>query len=505
MKSQGPRAGAEAKHNAALQRRCARELRRLGVLAHPQSPVIVACSGGPDSAALLSLLAASVPGLKLLACYVDHGLRARAAIRRDVAAVRAQARQTGAAVVVRSVAGGFTRAASREAQARTLRYGALLDVAREQRACFVLTAHHADDVAETALLALARGSGLDGLSAIAPRRALGSGAAGHGIVTLARPVLFATRAELKDWLTAHPVRTSLDETNDDTSIRRNAVRRLLAQMEDAAPGTRRNIARAVRLVRGDRAMLDRLAQRAFERSVATRHKHALAARDLRSLSRPLLRRVVRLALRHAVGSTRGFSGPQCESIINAIKQGRGGTYQAGDARVLLSAGVLRISAAQVKQTEKAVRHAVSVPQRLSGAVNTPWGVLTFDRGASRAAKNIAPFAATLFLDPTQLQQAACEVRLPRPGDKCIPAGRRSAVPLARFLAKAGIPQDRRSRVALLCAENRIAAVLGLRATEPYAARPGGRSIAVRWQPVTNADNGSIKLTATEGAPESFYE
>ncbi|MDQ6780676.1 MAG: hypothetical protein M3Z37_05930, partial [Candidatus Eremiobacteraeota bacterium] len=139
MKSHGPRVGAEAKHNEALQRRCARELQRLGVLSQGQATVVVACSGGPDSAALLSLLAATASGLKLIACYIDHGLRARAAIRRDVAAVRAQARRARAATIVRSVAGGFTHAGSREAQARSLRYAALLEVAREHQAGFVLT------------------------------------------------------------------------------------------------------------------------------------------------------------------------------------------------------------------------------------------------------------------------------------------------------------------------------------------------------------------------------
>ncbi|MDQ6781395.1 MAG: tRNA(Ile)-lysidine synthetase, partial [Candidatus Eremiobacteraeota bacterium] len=335
---------------------------------------------------------------------------------------------------------------------------------------------------------------------------LGPDRARQAIVTLARPLLSATRAELQGWLAAHPVRVSVDETNADTNIRRNAVRALLAQLEVVTPGARRNIARAVSLLRGDRTTLDRITQQAFERSIATRDKHALAVLGLRRLPRPLLRRVVRLAVRNAAGSLRDFSQSQCEAIVDAIRQARGGSYQAGVARASLSAGLLRITpSSQTSQADNAAEQSVRVRFRLVRPIETPWGVLTFGRRPSRADKSLAPFAATLFLDAARLKHMAFQVRLPKTGDTCIPAGRRSAVSLARFLAKAGIPHDRRSSVVLLCAENRIAAVLGLRAMEPYAARLGAASIAVRWQPVTNADNGSINRTTTEGAPDSLYE
>src|SRR5690606_23396020 len=121
----------------------------------PGAAVDVAVSGGPDSLALLAL--ASAAGCAVTAHHVDHGLRPGSAAEADVVATAAR---FGAAFVAHRVE--VTPGPNLEARARAARYRALPDGA--------LTGHTADDQAETVLLNVLRGTGLDGLAGYRPER-----------------------------------------------------------------------------------------------------------------------------------------------------------------------------------------------------------------------------------------------------------------------------------------------------------------------------------------------
>src|SRR5207244_5164116 len=107
---------------------------------------------------------------------------------------------------------------SLEATARRLRYAWLADVAAEVGAGWVATGHTADDQAETVLHRLLRGTGLQGLRGIAPRRELAPG------VGLVRPLLRTTRAEVIAYLQELDQPFRLDSTNSDLSRMRNRIR-----------------------------------------------------------------------------------------------------------------------------------------------------------------------------------------------------------------------------------------------------------------------------------------
>ena len=202
----------------------------------------MAVSGGADSAAALLLAREAMPDAILHAVYVDHGLRPRAGIERDIAAVRAQARHAGADVIARKVRVP-RRGVSLEAAARAERYRALVRVAREVGAPVIITGHHRDDVVETMLLALVRGSGLDGLAAMRAQRQLAPG------IALLRPLLQYGKAQLREFVRASGVAVAGDETNADLRLRRNAVRALVRELERAVPGASRSIAARLRCSR----------------------------------------------------------------------------------------------------------------------------------------------------------------------------------------------------------------------------------------------------------------
>ncbi len=182
----------------------------------PGEHLLVACSGGPDSVALLDLLArhGSRWGFRLSAASVDHGLRPEAA--EDVETARRLAERHGIpfhALRLRLSPGGDLQARARDA-----RYAALLARAEAIGADAIVTGHHHDDQAETVLLRLLRGAGVSGLGAMAVRRPLSPR------VDLARPLLEASRAEIIAYLRHHGLAFRLDPSNRDPRHLRVRIR-----------------------------------------------------------------------------------------------------------------------------------------------------------------------------------------------------------------------------------------------------------------------------------------
>ena len=428
----------------------------------------MATSGGADSAAALLLLRRAAPKARLIACYVDHGIRPKTSIARDIAAVRAQAHAANASVRIRQAVLEPKAAGSPEERARHARYEALAGVASEEGARFVITGHQQDDLTETSLLALARGSGIDGVAAMRPLRALSNG------VMLARPLLWANKARCEQLLHDLLVPTSQDETNADTGIPRNAVRALLQKLDRALPGASRGIARSAALLADDKTLLERLSSAAWRRSRVA-DSDLLSTATLRRMPIALVRRVIRYAVAASGASLRDFSFEHCDAIALAIKAKRGGRFHAGAATVVLSAGKLAVESPHARAPK--VFAAVTIDlETLPRDIDTALGHATLALAAKR------PSRSAQRLDLRAMKSAGTvEIRLPQHGDACIPSGRSRPISLARFLGKSGVPKSRRGAMPLLCAGGRIAAVLGLRVMEPYKPKEKGPVVEVTWR------------------------
>ncbi len=204
------------------------------------SRLVVAVSGGRDSVTLLHLLrfGAGLPDVALVAAHLDHAMRPDSG--GDAAWVRGLCRAWG--VPCRTAR--LDRAPSDEAGARRARYAFLEEVRAGEGADAVLTAHHADDQAETVLFRAARGTGPGGLAGILPRRE----------PAVWRPLLQADRADLRAWARAHGVRWRTDPTNRAPRPRNVLRHEILPRLEEAvAPGTTRALAGLARRAREDEA------------------------------------------------------------------------------------------------------------------------------------------------------------------------------------------------------------------------------------------------------------
>jgi tRNA(Ile)-lysidine synthase len=212
--------------------------------------VLVACSGGADSLALLAGACFELPhaGRRCGAVVVDHGLQPGSA---DVAKrAAAQARGMGAdpvQVATAVVSGG----GGPEAAARTARYAALRAVADDHAAASVLLAHTREDQAETVLLGLARGSGARSLAGMRPADGLWR-----------RPLLGLPRDSVRRACAAAGQDAWDDPHNDDPAYTRARVRgRVLPVVEaELGPGVSAALARTADLLRDDADLLDALAE-----------------------------------------------------------------------------------------------------------------------------------------------------------------------------------------------------------------------------------------------------
>ena len=211
----------------------------------------LAVSGGGDSMALLALSAERAPpGLTLQAVTVDHGLRPEA--RDEAAQVAGLAARLGISHTILTWDGAACRG-NLQAAARAARLRLIADWARGHGIGDVALAHTLDDQAETVLLRLARGSGVDGLSGMALRREA------RGIRWW-RPFLDLPRADLRAALQARGIVWAEDQSNADARFHRVRARRALAALAPLGIDAAGLAATARRLQRARAALEDQTAR-----------------------------------------------------------------------------------------------------------------------------------------------------------------------------------------------------------------------------------------------------
>ncbi|HXA28910.1 MAG TPA: tRNA lysidine(34) synthetase TilS [Candidatus Angelobacter sp.] len=195
----------------------------------PGERLVVACSGGPDSTALLDALARLAPPRRLDLCvaHVDHGLREGSADEASMVEAVAAARGLAFHALRVSVAPG----GSLQDRARTARHQALRSLAAEVGASAIALGHTADDQAETVLMRALSGATPRALRAMSPRDGM-----------LARPLLRVWRAQASAYCAVLGLPVLDDPSNADPRFLRSRVRHeLLPALEAVFPAARRRL------------------------------------------------------------------------------------------------------------------------------------------------------------------------------------------------------------------------------------------------------------------------
>lgn len=335
-------------------------------LAPGEKTLVVAVSGGPDSTVLMHAVAALLgrgEGHRAMIVSIDHGLRPESAV--EAAEVVARARALGLAARSRRWEHDAAPAAGIQQAARAARYGLLAEEAQAVQAPILLTAHTRDDQAETILMRLCAGSGIDGLAGMAERAPLDAiaGTAGSGI-TLVRPFLGVAKARLIAACAHFGWWHVRDPANADfrhTRARLRSLLPVLAQEGLTAP----RLTRLARRAGETRDALDHAADMLFTQARLTDCGVALTLDGavLRNAPVALVPRVLRRAFTACGQGSRDTSGygPGLEklealacTLQAALRKGEGlpGRTLAGMRLACTADGTVRVSQVKPRRTRR---------------------------------------------------------------------------------------------------------------------------------------------------------
>ena len=420
------------------------------------SGLVVAVSGGADSASLLAALAQ--PGLPrfrdlpLRAVHVDHALQPAAVGLRE--ACETLCRRLGVPLTVISVAVVAAHGASIEEAARDARY---LGLGRELRVgeC-LLTAHHAEDQAETVLLQLLRGAGLKGLCAMPVCRPWSRG--WH-----LRPLLDVAQRDLRAFGAAAGVAALADPMNFDTRFDRAHLRlKIWPLIEERWPGAAVALSRTSRHLAEAQGLLDRTASLAVGR---LRDGTALSVTGLRALSRPERMNVVRHWLRAS-----GATPPPSARLAEALRQ-----IIAADPDHLPS---IRWEQHALRRYRDRLYLTAAQPP----VIGKPgeWHI------AAGAALNLGSGLGTLHwvpqtggLDRARLPDSLM-VRRRLGGERLKPAPRARTQPVQHLCQTAGVVPWMRDALPMLCAGDDLVAVGDLWQDARWCVAPKAPGFGCKW-------------------------
>lgn len=418
--------------------------------------VLCAVSGGADSMYLLAnLLEGRVRGgYQVAAAHYDHQLRGEES-RRDADFVRDWCEAHDVPFVLGE--GDVAEEAARRGQgveetARSMRYAFLYETAERLRAEVIATAHTADDNAETVLMNLIRGSGLEGLCGIPPRRG-----------QVVRPLLTTTRAEIEAWLTGHDVPHVEDGSNQDERYTRNFVRRqVMPLLRRVNPRAAEHMADTAARLRRDNDVLNAQAMRASGEARKAEEGWVIAVSVLDLLPDPVALRAIRQLILRAGGEN--VTAAHLQAVLGVVR-GEDPSAMVHLPRVL----VCRVYGDVLFTPRKPERDPLPEEAVARNGV-TVWGEWTIRCEPEVCPEQAVPAAGEFWLAEDRLN-GPLTVRPRREGDSLRPAGRPDKT-VKKWMIDEKVPRLDRPTVPVLWDGTQVAAVGGLGPREELLARAG---------------------------------
>ena len=408
--------------------------------------ILCAVSGGRDSMALLHLLhsIADSGRFQVAAAHFNHQLRPAAG--QDENFVQVYCQEAGIPLVCgREDIRGFAakQGASLEDAARILRYRFLEETAGRLGAARIATAHHREDNAETVLLHLLRGSGLQGLCGIPPVRG-----------RIVRPLLETSREEIDGYVAQHGIPYVEDESNQDVKFTRNRLRwEVLPLLEEICPGCAGRIAGTAGLLREENEHIARETERLLPDTAD--EEITLSPALLNSQDDAVGRRLVR-------GAGQRMGVELSRERVEALLRLDSGGYLS------LPGGLCGFR----HGNGLTLRRMAELPPPLELQVGEQnWGAWRVRVSRVRCCTECAEGVLALKADAGPLVMGAWDGK----GRLTVDGGKRS---IKRLFADRGIPVERRWEHPVLYLSGKPAAVFGVAVDEAYRPQEAGPCLAV---------------------------
>ena len=426
---------------------------------HGNIELIIAYSGGIDSQVLLHALVQlkqnKLINNEITVCHVNHGLSGNAERWQKLA--EQECIKLSVNLIVKRVNVRSKAQQSLEALARDARYNALKSL-RDKKSV-VLTGHHSDDQSETFLLALKRGAGLKGLSAMSVQTKLGQ----HLLI---RPLLNVTRQEIENYAENHQLSWVEDESNLDTSFDRNFIRqKIIPLLRERWPSINNTINRSASHCLAGQELLDELAEQ--DLTVCKTGDSGLHVSALTTLSPARFNNLIRFFM-----AQQGCLMPSTEQVNQVRLQ-----LQADEDK-----------SPQIKVAEQVFRRfkntlfltpEYSDISNWQGQVDLFQDTLIFGNKVLVLPDNLGE----LSFNRNVVINADSRINLPRislpmPGQqvnvrfchenpKCLPHFRQHSRTVKKVLQELNIPPWQRKRIAFLYYDNELVAAIGHFICQPF--------------------------------------
>ena len=416
--------------------------------------VVAAVSGGPDSAAMLHALhtRSEELGITLHVAHLNHGIRGEES-NLDEAYVRNLAQAYGLQCIVGRADVPAEKKALREGEeeaARTVRYKFLADTAANIDASKIAVGHNKDDRAESVLMNIFRGSGIDGLGSIRPVRGM-----------IVRPLIDTNRADIESYIKEHGLGYRTDTTNQDTTYTRNRVRHeLLPLLErDYNPQVKNALVRLAEMACDYSDFVRQAGVSALRHSAQSNGVDAELMTDMP----PALRdQILRAEILRHNGDLKDVTFEQVQRVVEALKTGEDFSISLPSGRIWATTegNLLRIGPRPRRPDTGRFEAAVRVPgtTTISQIKLRVQASIVEDPTARKTSKN------ELLVDAAAIK-GELRVRSIEPGDRIAPFGMNGTKKLQDVLVDGKIPQEERGAVALVVDDEKVLWVIGVLSSE----------------------------------------
>jgi tRNA(Ile)-lysidine synthase len=432
--------------------------------------VLVACSGGPDSVALLHLLhqLRYKYKLALYLAHVNHGLRGRES-NSDERFVRGLAEKLGIPILVKKADVkklAEQKGLNLEEAARLVRYEFFESLVEKHKLDKIATGHTLNDQAETVLMRLLRGAGPTGLSGIPIKRG-----------KIIRPLLETTREEILDYLKQNKIKFRIDKTNLKSDYLRNKIRNKLLPglLKEYNPNLTKVLGRTAALFSELEEQIEKQTEKVAQRILSSPKDGVvqLKLRQFQKFPTILQRNLIRMAWENLSKEIYPLDFDQVERVLDLANPGTVG--QRVNLKKNYWAEKEQNQLALFRQTRKKTKVRIPVPGKLAiPQIDLEISSKVVSR-KKLPAKIVSMTERAAYLDLDMFTELPL-LRSWQKGDRFKPLGLEGTKKVSDFFTDLKVPRYQRSQIPLLCSNGRIAWVVGYRISEEFKVRPETKKV-----------------------------
>ena len=407
--------------------------------------VLCALSGGSDSVAMLHILAELSDELEftLLAAHINHGMRAEAD-RDESFVVGLCAENNIKCFVKRADVPAYAREhkISRELAGRNIRYDFFEEIRKSENINKIATAHNKNDSAESVLLHLTRGCGIDGMCGISPKR--------DGRII--RPVIALTKREIEDYCKSNNYPFVVDKTNFEAECTRNKIRLCLLPLieREINPSFTDTLTENAQIFAETADFIGECTKQAFDRWVASESADVEGLLKEHSI---IVRGVIQIMYRNFTKSSENLSVRHINDILNLIGTGNNKTLSLpGGIYAVLEYKKLRFARSGSENKPFSYRLSLGEERYVAEA-----GACVLINREEEQKKNTSS-KIYFYAD----ENSTFSVRSRRSGDVFFPSGMTGRKKLSDLFTDIKLEREKRDKVPIITCNEKIVWVAGIR-------------------------------------------